>query len=198
MQADFWNERYKEDGFAYGTKPNDFLKEQTFEPNSKILCLAEGEGRNAIFLASQGHIVKAVDISEEGIIKLRTQANEKGLSIETVCADLLDYSFEPESWDAIVVIFGHFPPDIRKRVHGKLFAALKKGGKVILEAYSKMQLVFKTGGPKDEKLLYSTDELLEDFEQFGDIMIEQKEREIHEGKYHNGNSSVIQLVAVKN
>lgn len=198
MQADFWNERYKEDGFAYGTKPNDFLKEQMFEPHSRILCLAEGEGRNAIFLASQGHIVKAVDISKEGINKLRSQASEKGLSIETVCADLLDYSFEPESWDAIVIIFGHFPPEVRKSIHGKLYDALKKRGKVILEAYSKKQLAYKTGGPMDEKMLYSTDELLADFKQFGDVMMEQKEREVHEGKYHNGNSSVIQLVAIKN
>lgn len=197
MQADFWNERYKEDGFAYGTKPNDFLKEQEFAPHSRILCLAEGEGRNAIFLASQGHFVKAVDLSQEGINKLDHQAKEKDLKIETVCTNLLNYSFEPESWDAIVIIFGHFPPEVRKNVHGKLFAALKEGGKVILEAYSKKQLAFKSGGPSDENMLYSTDELLEDFDQFGDIMIEQKVREVHEGKYHNGNSSVIQLVAVK-
>lgn len=198
MQADFWNERYKEDGFAYGTKPNDFLKEQQFLPHSKILCLAEGEGRNAIYLASQGHRVKAVDISKEGINKLITQADEKGLKVETQCADLLNYSFEPESWDAIVLIFGHFPPEVRKIVHGKLYGALKKGGKVILEAYSKEQLAFKTGGPMDEHMLYSTDELREDFDQFEDLFIEQTEREIHEGKYHNGNSSVIRLVATKN
>jgi SAM-dependent methyltransferase len=197
MQADFWNMRYSENGFAYGTEPNDFLKQQSFKDGARILCLAEGEGRNAVFLAQQGFDVTALDISYEGIEKTKDLAFIKNVEVTTICADLAIYELEPESWDAIVIIFGHFPPEIRKCVHGGIYASLRPGGKVVIEAYSKEQLSLKTGGPMDEALLYSVDMLREDFTEFEDIEIRQLEREIHEGKYHNGLSSVIQLVAKK-
>jgi hypothetical protein len=121
----------------------------------------------------------------------------KDVSVNTICADLADYAFESELWDGIVIVFGHFPDGIRKYVHAALYRALKKGGKVVIEAYSKDQLKFKTGGPMDANLLYSVEELQEDFKEFKDVEIIQLEREIHEGKYHNGMSSVLQLVARK-
>lgn len=195
MQADFWNMRYSENGFAYGTEPNDFLKQQSFKDGARILCLAEGEGRNAVYLAQQGFDVTALDISYEGIEKTKDLAFIKNVEVTTICADLAIYELEPESWDAIVIIFGHFPLEIRKCVHSGLYSALRPGGKVVIEAYSKEQLSFKTGGPMDEALLYTVDMLREDFSEFEDVEICQLERVIHEGKYHNGISSVIQLVA---
>jgi 2-polyprenyl-3-methyl-5-hydroxy-6-metoxy-1,4-benzoquinol methylase len=197
MQADFWNLRYSENGFAYGTEANDFLRTQTFPEGAKILCLAEGEGRNAVYLAEQGYEVTAIDMAYEGIEKTRDLAQMKNISVKTICANLAEYEIAAEHWDGIVIIFGHFPEVVRKCVHQSLYKALKKGGKVVIEAYSKDQLKFKTGGPMDANLLYSVEELQEDFKEFGDVEIIQLEREIHEGRYHNGMSSVLQLVARK-
>lgn len=197
MQADFWNLRYSENGFAYGTEANDFLRTQTFSEGGKILCLAEGEGRNAVYLAEQGYEVTAIDMAYEGIEKTRDLAQMKNVSVKTICANLVEYEIAAEHWDGIVVIFGHFPEAVRKCVHGALYEALKKGGKLVMEAYSKDQLKFKTGGPMDENLLYSVEEISEDLSAFEDLEIKQIEREIHEGKYHNGLSSVIQIVAHK-
>jgi 2-polyprenyl-3-methyl-5-hydroxy-6-metoxy-1,4-benzoquinol methylase len=197
MQADFWNLRYSENGYAYGTDANDFLRTQKFPKGAKILCLAEGEGRNAVYLAEQGNEVTAIDMAYEGLEKTRELAKIKGVNVNTICADLAEYVIENEHWDGIVIIFGHFPESVRKCVHGSLHSALKKGGKLVIEAYSKDQLNFKTGGPMDEKLLYSLEELREDFSAFEDLEIKKLEREIHEGKYHNGMSSVIQVVAIK-
>lgn len=197
MQADFWNLRYSENGFAYGTEANDFLRTQTFPAGAKILCLAEGEGRNAVYLAQQGYEVTAIDMAYEGIEKTRDLAQMKNVSVSTICADLAEYEIEAEHWDGIVIIFGHFPEAVRKCVHRSLYKALKKGGKLVMEAYSKEQLRFKTGGPMDEKMLYSVEEIRDDLAAFEDLEIKQIEREIHEGKYHNGMSSVIQVVAIK-
>lgn len=197
MQADFWNLRYSENGYAYGTEANDFLKTQTFPKGGKILCLAEGEGRNAVYLAEQGYDVTSIDMAFEGIEKTHDLAQMKNVSVNTICADLAEYEIEAEHWDGIVIIFGHFPVLVRKCVHGSLYKALKKGGKLVMEAYSKKQLKFKTGGPMDENLLYSVEDLRKDLDQFEDLEINLVEREIHEGKYHNGRSSVLQVVALK-
>lgn len=197
MQADFWNERYKEEVFAYGMEANDFLKEQYFPEASKILCLAEGEGRNGVFLAEQGHEVTCVDYSEEGVRKMSQLAEMKGVKMATVCADLTDYSLGENQWDVIVVIFGHFPSDLRKKVHGQIYKALKPQGKLILEAYHKSQLIYKTGGPQTETMLYSEEELGVDFQDFEKLSIRQLEREVHEGEFHFGKAAVIQVIGEK-
>jgi SAM-dependent methyltransferase len=197
MQVDFWNLRFSENGFAYGVEPNDFLASQTFLPGSKVLCLAEGEGRNAVYLAGLGCAVTAIDIAYEGIEKMKDLAVMKQVSLTTICADLASYELEEGNWDAIVIIFGHFPPNLRRLVHGSLYKALKPGGRLIIEAYSKEQLSFQTGGPTNLELLYSVEELKADFVSFTTIEINQLEREIHEGKYHNGHSSVVQVFARK-
>ena len=134
MQAEFWNERYKEEVFAYGIEANDFLRTQSFPAGSKILCLAEGEGRNGVYLAEQGHDVTCVDYSEEGIRKMTQLAEMKGVVIHPVLADLNEYEFQPNAWDGIVIIFGHLPTALREKVHGQFFKALKSGGKLVLEA----------------------------------------------------------------
>jgi len=197
MQSEFWNKRYKEEVFAYGIEANDFLKQQTFPSGSKILCLAEGEGRNGVFLAEQGHDVTCVDYSEEGIRKMTQLAEIKGVVIHPICADLNDIQLEANTWDGIVIIFGHFPEELRKKVHGQLFAALKKGGKLVMESYHKDQVNFKTGGPMTSTLLYSEEELRSDLHAFSQLEIKQLAREVHEGEFHFGNSAVIQVIAEK-
>jgi 2-polyprenyl-3-methyl-5-hydroxy-6-metoxy-1,4-benzoquinol methylase len=197
MQVEFWNERYKEKVFAYGLQANDFLQEQSFPSGSKILCLAEGEGRNGVFLAEQGHDVTCVDYSEEGIRKMSQLAEMKGVVIHPVCADLNDIQLEANTWDGIVIIFGHFPEQLRKKVHGQLFSALKKGGKLVMESYHKNQVNHKTGGPMTTELLYSEEELRSDLHEFSHLDIKQLEREVHEGEFHFGNAAVVQVIAEK-
>lgn len=197
MHVEFWNERYKEKVFAYGMQANDFLQEQSFPEGSKILCLAEGEGRNGVFLAEQGHDVTCVDYSEEGIKKMNQLAEMKGVQIHTVCADLNDLDLEADTWDGIVIIFGHFPEELRKKVHGQLFKALKNGGKLVMESYHKDQVNYKTGGPMTTTLLYSEEELRSDLSTFHSLKINQTIREVHEGEFHFGNAAVIQVIAEK-
>jgi cyclopropane fatty-acyl-phospholipid synthase-like methyltransferase len=199
MDINFWNTRYKEAEFAYGTEPNDFLKSkiEVLKPNSKILCLAEGEGRNAVFLAVHNHHVTAVDYSQEGLNKLQKLASDKNLSIETVCIDLNHYKIEQNKWDAIICIFGHFPEPLRQSVFKQVYKGLNKGGVFIMEAYHKDQLNYKTGGPQVSELLYSTEELQHDFSEFETISIKTSIKEIEEGKYHKGTSAVIQVIASK-
>jgi len=135
----FWDERYSEDGFAYGTKPNDFLVQQCdayLSSSSKILSLAEGEGRNAVYLAQQGHDVTGVDSSKIGLDKAQKLAKERGVAIHTDVADLKEYDIGEDKWDAVVSIFCHMPPPMRKDVHSKIVRGLKPGGILLLEAYT--------------------------------------------------------------
>lgn len=197
MTKDFWNQRYGEEAFAYGKSVNEFLKNNPFPTGSSIVCLAEGEGRNGVFLAQQGHSVTCIDYSESGIRKTQALAAEKKVTIETICADLNDVVLEPEAWDGIVVIFGHFPEDLRQRVHRQFYSALKTGGKFVLEAYRKEQLSYKTGGPMTVDLLYSAEALRDDFSAFTELEVTETVREVREGAYHFGKAAVVQVVGVK-
>ncbi len=203
MNSQFWNEMYGADEYAYGTEPNDFLKSHIelgdlrLKPHARVLCLAEGQGRNAVYLAQQGFDVTMIDYSETGLQKARELAASKGVSIETICADLSDYSLELDSWDAIVIVFGHFPAVVRKKVYPQLWGALKEGGMLISETYSPKQVEYQTGGPKDPSMMASEDELRSVLKEFRELKLNELVRDIHEGQYHNGTSCVIQVVAVK-
>lgn len=199
MDSNFWDNRYKEQGFAYGLEPNDFLKSKVnlLKPQSKILCLAEGEGRNAMFLAEHKHEVTAIDYSIEGLNKLSDLAKERNLQIETICADLTNYKIETDTWDAIICIFGHFPESLRTSIFKQVYKGLKKDGVFLMEAYHKDQLQYKTGGPQVAELLYNSEELESDFSEFTAISIETAIREIKEGEFHKGTSAVIQVIANK-
>lgn len=197
MNKDFWNERYAEKAYAYGIQPNDFLKSQSFKAGGKVICLAEGEGRNAVYLAEQGYEVTSVDYSEEGVQKTKTLAKAKGVTVNAICADLGEFDLGEDQWDGIVIIFGHFPADLRKVVHGSLYKALKAGGKVVIEAYHKDQLQHKTGGPQSTTMLYNRTELMEDLKAFNQIEIKELTRSVVEGKYHFGKAAVVQVIAKK-
>ncbi len=197
MENTFWNERYSTTDYAYGKEPNSFLEANRKLVCQKVLCLAEGEGRNAVFLAKNGSHVTCIDYAEEGLRKAQQLAKENGVELTTLCADLTNVDLKADEWDSIVVIFGHFPSDLRKKVHGQFYSALKSGGTLVLEAYHKNQVNYKTGGPINPELLYSKEDLAEDFRQFDELEITETVREVNEGKYHFGLASVVQVIAKK-
>lgn len=193
-----WDERYGEPGFAYGTEPNDFLVSVAERiPAGPVLCLAEGEGRNAVFLAGRGHPVTAVDGSRVGLDKARALAAERGVTLTTVVSDLAHYVIEPGAWAGIVSVWCHLPAPLRENVHRAVLAGLRPGGVLVLEAYTQKQLAFGTGGPKVAEMLYSLEALKRDFLGLEWLHAAELEREIHEGKYHAGPSAVVQLLGRK-
>lgn len=191
-----WDARY-ERGFIYGEAPNDFLVEH--EPllprGARVLCLAEGQGRNAVFLASEGHHVTGVDSSAVGLEHARELAARRHVRIETVLADLAVFDMGQAQWDAIVSIWCHLPADLRVSVHRRCVAALAPGGLVVLEAYRPAQLEFGTGGPPDPALLYTLDDLVADFDGLVIDYGAEKIRDVQEGILHRGPSAVVQVVA---
>ncbi|HSQ63491.1 MAG TPA: class I SAM-dependent methyltransferase [Polyangiaceae bacterium] len=195
-----WDERYGQPGFIYGTEPNDFLAanaERHLPPKGEVLSLAEGEGRNAVFLARLGFRVTGVDGSRVGLEKAQRLAQERGVRIETVVADLAGYDLGKERWDGIVSIWCHMPTEQRARLHRSVVAALKPGGVFLLEAYTPTQLEYKTGGPATTELLMTLAAVREELAGLELVVGEEKLREVHEGSYHDGMSAVLQVIARK-
>ncbi len=200
---EFWNQRYSQEEFAYGEEPNAFFKEQilNFKPGT-ILFPAEGEGRNAVYAAQLGWNVTAFDISEEGKKKAQQLAKQRQVVIGYQVGDLSVIHFSEEQFDAIVLIYAHFPGSIKSLYHKHFVNYLKKDGVLILEAFSKKHIEFnsineKVGGPKDLSLLYSVDEIKSDFEDFEMIELTEMEVELNEGLYHIGRGSVIRFIGRK-
>jgi cyclopropane fatty-acyl-phospholipid synthase-like methyltransferase len=193
-----WNERYAESGYAYGTEPNEHLAEyMNLLPKGPILSLAEGEGRNAVALARAGYDVLGVDQSTVGLEKAQRLAQQYGVSIRTECADLSKYVIVPEAWSGIISIFCHLPSELRRTVLAACVAGLTPGGVFILESYTPAQLELKTGGPQSPDLLPTLDSLRQDLRGLDLLVARELQRVIHEGKYHNGLSSVVQVVGRK-
>lgn len=158
-----WNKEFSVDEYVYGTEPNDFLYGMTESlKKGRVLCLAEGEGRNAVHLAKKGFSVTAVDSSQVGLAKANKLALENKVNIETVLADLADFVIHKDSWDSIVSISCHVPPNLRKKVHRGVVAGLKKGGTFLLEAYTPKQLEFGTGGPPSAEFMMELTTLREE------------------------------------
>ncbi len=196
--AEFWNQRYGGEDFAYGREPNDFLREQAHRiPEGRVLCLAEGEGRNSVFLAGLGHGVTAVDFSAEGLHKAERLARERNVAIETVQADLASYEPEAGSFTGVVAIFAHLPPGVRKKVHGWVPRVLRPGGVFLLEAYRPEQLAYGTGGPRDPALLMTLDALKTELAPLSFEIGREVDREIEEGSFHSGRSATVQVLAVR-
>lgn len=194
-----WNSRYENSDYLFGTEPNDFLHEQAQQlpPQSRILCIGEGEGRNAVYLASLGHDVTAMDASAVGLSKAQRLAEARGLHIHTIHADLAHFHWEKEQWDAIISIFCHLPTSLRKQTHASIIESLKPNGFLILEGYTIEQHQFKTGGPSDPDMMYSAQILRTDFPHFSFTILQEIERYIQEGSAHQGHSAVVQCVAHK-
>jgi len=195
-EREFWERRYSEPAYAYGTEPNGFLVEvaDRILPGP-VLCLAEGEGRNAVWLAGRGHAVTAVDASAAGIAKAAELARTRGVRIDTVAADLALFTISPESWSGIVAIFAHLPPPLRRAVHRAAAAGLAPGGVFVLEAFTPRQLEFGTGGPQKRELLYTLDDLREDLAGLDLEIGRELERNVVEGSYHTGRAALVQVLA---
>jgi SAM-dependent methyltransferase len=192
-----WDERYGAASYFYGTEPNDFLREHAAKiaPTGDVLCLAEGEGRNAVFLARQGLRVVAVDQSATGLEKAAQLASGAGVQVTTVESDLGDYSIVPSRWDAIVAIWCHLPPQLRAAVHAQVVAGLKPGGLLLLEAYRPAQLAFGTGGPPTAELMPTLAQLRVELVGLELELAEELERDVQEGRGHSGPSAVVQVIA---
>ena len=194
-----WDDRYAASDYLFGTAPNDFLKTVAHQlaPNSQILCLADGEGRNGVYLAAQGHTVTAVDQSRVGLEKAKKLAQQKQVSVETIKADLAEYDLGVESWDCIVSIFFHIPSSVRAHIYPRIITALKPGGILMLESYTPEQLNHGTGGPPIAELMLTKDELAQYFSEMNLEHLQELEREVIEGTGHTGLASVVQLLALR-
>lgn len=193
-----WDERYREPGFAYGTAPNEFLADVVDRiPPGKILSLAEGEGRNAVYLASKGYEVTGVDGSAVGLHKAAALAKGRGVAITLIHADLSGFKIQPEQWGGIIACYCHVPPAIRIPLHQAAVRGLKSGGVFVLEAFSKAQLAYGTGGPQSLDMLMSLDDIKRELAGLDFIHSVQVEREVREGNRHTGLASVVQLLGRK-
>jgi len=196
--TDFWNERYALEGWAYGTEPNDFLAEvEPRLPRGRVLCLADGQGRNGVFLAGRGHTVLSMDQSAVGLEGARRLASERGVTIETQVADLNEFVIEPVTWDGIVLIFVHLPAALRARVARQIVHGLKPGGMFVLELYAPDQMGRGTGGPTSPTEYATMAELQSDYLGLEWVIARELEREVIEGRYHSGKSAVVQMLGRK-
>ncbi|MFY9075753.1 tellurium resistance protein [Malaciobacter mytili] len=196
-QQQFWNEKFAKDGYLYGINPNEFLasKLNLFKKDSKLLCLGEGEGRNAIFFAKNGFKVKAIDASNIGLEKLQKRAKEQNLDINTLCIDLNHWQAN-EKYDVIIASYLHMYKNEREELFLKIENSLNIKGYFIAEFFSQNQLSYNSGGPKDTELLYT----IEDFKNNFNSCTKQISEEIvflNEGRGHQGEASVIRVVIQK-
>jgi SAM-dependent methyltransferase len=195
-----WDERYSTDDYVYGTEPNDFLREQAGligEAPKRVLCLADGEGRNGVYLAGLGHWVTSVDVSSVGLRKAARLAEHKEVALTTLNADLTEHEFIPESFDAVVSIFCHVPAAGRPHLHRQVIRALKPGGVLILEAYTPDQVTRNTGGPDTPDRTPTAAELNAAFAELEISLSRECEREVIEGRGHTGPGCVVQFIARK-
>lgn len=197
---EFWNERYAKSEFAYGKKPNQFLENQIsrFNPG-KILLPFEGEGRNAVFCAKQAWKVDAFDFSLKGKEKAEQLSKINKVTLHYKQSELNDFNFKPDEYDAVALIYAHPSPENRSYLHQKVIDSLKKGGKLILEAFSTEQISRNhiSGGPKKKEMLFTKEMLQNDFK---DLKIESLQNEfiyLDEGVGHQGEAHVIRMVAQK-
>lgn len=198
-----WNERYSNEEFAFGEEPNNYLKEELEKLTAgTILFPAEGEGRNAVFAAKLGWKVSAFDISTAGKDKALQLAKKNKMTIDYQVGELPALNYKDGQFDAIALIYAHFPSDIKSSYHQALDKYLRKGGTIIFEAFSKEHLDYvtrneKVGGPREIDMLFSMDELREDFANYEIKELTEKEIELNEGLFHNGKGSVIRFVGRK-
>ena len=194
-----WNERFKSEEYYYGEEPNVFIQQQAFrlEPCQKVIAFAEGEGRNAVFLAKRNLEVTAIDYAESGLQKAKKLAQKHGVDIHTKKIDLLVEDVASDEYDAAIMVFGHFHKNAQTMVLNKMKKAIKPKGILMLEVFSKEQLKYGTGGPPELEMLYEPKDILAWCEGHEVIHFFYGEQERMAGKVHNGLAHVIQLVLRK-
>ncbi|NBB73017.1 MAG: methyltransferase domain-containing protein [Bacteroidetes bacterium] len=197
MNAEFWNERYQSDTYVYGTEPNRFVRQQVDQlpADGAVLALGAGEGRNAVFLAEQGFDVTALDYAAEGLRKLQALAAERGVSIDTIQADVTTWTPE-RLWDGVVATFLHVPPDARPRLYRTMRTALRPGGVLLAEWFRPEQVTggYQSGGPPTAAMMVTEDELRAHFPIDGIQLLRVVETHLDEGPHHSGPAAVVQFV----
>ena len=198
----FWNARYAEPELAYGDAPNDFLASvaDRLPESGRVVCLAEGQGRNAVWLAARGHRVLAVDQSAVGLARAQSLASARGVTLDTEVADLAAFDLGEAAWDAVVSVFAHTPADVRRDLHRRAVAALRPGGALVLEAYTPEQTARDTGGPSGDAardICMTAEGLRAELDGLRFEILRETERAVHEGPYHTGEAAVVQALAWK-
>ena len=194
---DMWDSRYASEAYIFGVEPNEFLRQhaEQIPAGGRVLSIGEGEGRNAVFLASLGFQVTAIDSSGVGLAKARALAERRGLTINAQVTDVAELDFGEGVWDGVVSIFCHLPSALRRQVHAHVSRALKPRGVFLLQAYTMEQLTHRTGGPSDPDMLYGEDILRGDLKDLSFEILQELTTELHEGTAHDGRSAVVQMVA---
>ncbi len=197
----FWNERFDKEEFIFGKEPNEYLVEQAsqyLKPNSSVLCIADGEGRNGVWLAKQGMHVTGFDVSDIALAKANQFAKECQVNIQYSLCDTDGFAWQSNTYDAVVGIFIQFAdPEMRTRIFKQVHQTLKPGGLFILQGYTPKQLEYKTGGPSLLEHLYTEDMIRELSHGFDILDLQCYEKELSEGARHTGISALLGMVAKK-
>jgi len=195
---EMWDKRYSENTFVYGTKPNEFFKQQIDAlPSGKLLLFGEGEGRNAVYAAAKGWDVLALDWSEKAKEKALAFARKNNVLFRYEVGNFFDIPVEHYSFDAVALIYIHQKEEARVQLHKKAITSLKRGGIIILEAFDKDQLGKTTGGPQDKDMLYSLEDIVTDFQDLEFTYFAKETLHLDEGDGHNGEASVIRFAGIK-
>lgn len=192
--TEFWDNRYSDKQFVYGTQPNAYIKKNLdkLKPG-KILFPAEGEGRNAVYAAKSRWEVTAFDSSEVGKSKALDLAEQNQVSLDYIISGAESY-ISKEKFDVLALCYAHFSFETRTEIHKQLVSYLKPGGIIIFEAFSKEQLEFSSGGPKDEKMLFSLEDIKSEFPNVEFKELKTEVIELSEGEHHKGKASVVRFV----
>ena len=195
---EFWNERYAQQEFIYGTEPNEFLREiLTLLPIGRIILPCDGEGRNAVFAAKLGWEVNAFDFSPSAKEKARVLAKQEKVNPVFEVADIVEKEFKENSADVVALIYAHFPEGLRQIAHQKAIKWLKPGAKLVLEAFHPNQLENSSGGPKNIEMLYTEEMLRDDFKELKIENLHSLETNLSEGEFHKGKADIVRLLATK-
>jgi SAM-dependent methyltransferase len=198
--ATTWNSRFAGDDYIFGTEPNEYLRghAQVWKPGNRVLCVADGEGRNSVWLAQQGLKVDAFDISDVGVNKARKLADRAGVEVHYDISDCDAWPWPADAYDGVAAIFVQFAdPAMRARLFTNMVGALKPGGVLVLQGYTPMQLEYKTGGPPFLDHLYTQDLLRASFAAMDIIELRDYEDDLKEGAHHHGRSALVGMVARK-
>ena len=197
----FWNERFNKEEFIFGKEPNEYLVEkvkQYLKPAARVLCIADGEGRNGVWLAKQGMQVVGFDASDIALAKAKQFAKDNQVEVEYSFSDTDSYSWPANTYDAVVAIFIQFAdPAMRARIFEQTYKTLKPGGLFILQGYTPKQLEYKTGGPSLIEHLYTEGLITDLVKDFKILELVSYEKELSEGPRHTGMSALLGLVAQK-
>ncbi len=193
-----WNERYANKVYAYGENPNVFFSQQlALLKKGRLLLPAEGEGRNAVWAALHRWEIDAFDFSESAKTKALSLADKHDVTINYSISSLSEFTTNNGSYDCIALTYVHMPIELRSAFHKKLCKFLAPGGTMILEGFSKRQFGRASGGPKNESMLYSANDLRSDFEDLDITLLIEEDTVLNEGEFHKGSASVVRLVATR-